>query len=182
MTPPPSWTRWLEVQALYPVGVSRRISLANSFGISGRLATNRLSRLLHTRPARALLRRLEGMDPDALKALRIHAALNEEQARAAFRTTMVANISAPLIGLAVVNQSFPGWLSDLMDRPGAADTVLAFAVLSVLTIALIVFFSLSASNHARDLRHLIDIGAARRGVFFGAEDADGAGDVIEPET
>ena len=186
MPPPPTWTRWLEIQALYPVRVTRRISLANSMGLSGRLAPSRLTRLVATKPAQALLTRLSAMEPDAIKSLRIHAALNEEQARAAFRTTMVANVSAPLIGLAVINQSFPGWLSNWVNQPGdagaaATNAVAVFIVIGILTIALITFYALSAANHARDLRHLIDIGAAARGVYFGAEDADGMIEVIDVE-
>ena len=171
------------MQSLYPPSVARRAGRILTTGVSSRLGSARMRGLMGTREAKALTGWLDTQPLDRVKRLRVLAALNEEQARGALRTTLIANITVPLIALAVLNQTFPGWhtpLTSRADEPAVFGILLLTVIPALLVIAGIGFFAVSYSNHARDLRQLCDVAAAKRGVYFGAEDADETGIDYDP--
>lgn len=166
------------LQTLYPPSVARRIARVFQTGLSTRLGSLRMQGLLRTPEAKALVAFLSEQSPDRLKALRVMAALNEEQARDASRRTLIANVTAPLVILAIVNQTFPGWHS-VFTADGLQNQEIFVGICLivgfVVAYGITAFFAITYFNHARDLRHLIDAASATRGVYFGAEDADEPG-------
>ncbi|GLQ19875.1 hypothetical protein GCM10007854_08300 [Algimonas porphyrae] len=112
-----------------------------------------------------------------IKTLRTFAVVNQEQASAAFRITVVANVTIPVVIITVLNLIFPGSPADMFRSLFALNEggtvfvwLLVVAYLSLLAGGL--GFGIANLSNARDIRHLIDLHAAERGIFFGLEDED----------
>lgn len=136
---------------------------------------NRIGDLLDSHGAAQLALLLDQRDDARVKALRTFAAINHEQAVAAFRLTLIVNVSVPVLILTLLNQAFPGLLGRLYTASRQAGELSFWIQLNVLLTALallllILIYSISCLNQARDIRHLIDLFAAERSIYFGLED------------
>ena len=165
---------WTAIQAMFPA--YRAISSKNwAYAISNRMHGTRLTKLREGRWATALSELLKRRGDARLKALRTFAAINHEQAVAAFRLTLVVNVSVPVLILTLLNQAFPGAVGRFSTESLDAGQLAFWLQLNILLTALvfllvILIYSVCALNQARDIRHLIDLFAAERGIFFGLED------------
>ena len=170
---------WEEIAAIFKARYGLKFKSFLTTSMSSRLSLKRLSKLRETKQAALLQSLLSTQSNENLKALRTFAAINQEQANASFKMTMVANVSAPIGILALFHQLSPQGLGalilDVYDNDTALLTVI---IISLLTLALIIFIAIYAVanlNQARDVRHLIDLYAAERGIYFGLEDMDADG-------
>lgn len=146
-------------------------------GVSPRLGRNRLTRLMSLPAAGPLAALLDQRPIERIKALRTYAAINLEQASAALRMTVVVNVSIPVIVVAILSQISSGQIWAGMWAFYSEDPyqwlALAIPVAFALT-ALIIIMAVGATRlgQARDIRHLIDLFAADRGIYFGLDDMD----------
>ncbi len=157
----------------------RGISFKSVFltGLSTRIHKNRLSKLRGTKQAQFMFESLKDLPSHQIKALRTFAAINQEQAISAFRLTMVGNISIPIAVIAILHQLLPNGLGatilDFYNDDQAAIIGLAMGfIIGITLISIIALYALGNLNQARDIRHLIDLHAAERGIYFGLEDMD----------
>lgn len=167
---------WTYIQSLLPrfVGLS---SLKWVGGVSPRLGRDRLGRLLALRAAAPLAALFDQRSSKRVKALRTYAAVNMEQASAALRMTIVVNVSIPVIIVAVLSQISSGkiWASYWSLFADSTLEQIAFAapaVIALLILMIILGLGASRLGQARDIRHLIDLLAAERGIYFGMDDMD----------
>lgn len=173
---PTSVEDWTEIQSMFPRSGGRRI-LRWLGGVSPRLGRHRLTRLLALPAAGPLAEMLEQRSPARIKALRTYAAINMEQASAALRMTIVVNVSIPVIIVAVLSQVSSGKIWADMWSFYAEDAAqwLAFAIpmtMAFITLVIILAVGATRLGQARDIRHLIDLIAADRGIYFGLDDTD----------
>ena len=170
----PIRSQWDEIVKIFKARSAFRLHKYWMGGLTSRLGANRLSLLRGTKQARRLDALLHDLTNRDVKALRTFAAVNQEQATAAFRLTMVTNITWPAGVLAILHQFSPDGLGALVQTHFESDflflTVLgATVILMVIGVAL---FALANLSQARDIRHLIDLHAAERGIYFGLEDME----------
>lgn len=166
---------WEKIQALFPAKAAMRPNKAWLNGMSTRLAGNRLTRLLGGPNAGHLAAILDQCSDDRVKALRTYAAVNLEQAVSAFRVTMIGNFSIPIIMLSVAHQLTDGGVSKLFEFIHQGDTaaivgLIVGGIFALVALFAVLLYALASLNQARDMRHLIDLFAADRGVYFGLED------------
>lgn len=167
---------WVKIIGLFPIGrflVPRKFA---SMGFSSRLNAHAISRLWESRAAGHLAAKLDQTDDARIKALRTYAAIYLEQISSAFRLTLVVNVTVPFLLLTFANLLVPGGLGQLLQDTygGDAEGSLIFGGLvlaSVIFAACISIFALAQLNRARDIRNLIDLHAADRGIYYGLEDA-----------
>ena len=170
---------WDEIQALFPArkGI-RRQSFEN--GMSSRLSGKRMKRLMGSDSAQKLDALLSERGLERVKALRTFASINHEQALAAFRITVVTNVSIPVILLTVMNILAPNLLDSLRNLFNIIANVsfqtqlapVLFLSVVALWTATFLTYAVLCLGQAREIRHLIDLHAAERGVYFGLEDMD----------
>jgi len=173
---------WEKIQALFPARRAMRPNKAWYNGLSTRLGRDRLTNLLSTPSAGHLAAILDQCSDERLKALRTYAAINLEQATSAFRVTMIGNVTTPIILLSIAHQLTDGGVGKIFELIHQGDVSVMFGmVFAFIFLGLIIFFvlvyALACLNQARDIRHLIDLFAADRGVYFGLEDS---GDLSSP--
>ncbi|MGB3455792.1 MAG: hypothetical protein WBG08_04395 [Litorimonas sp.] len=165
---------WAELCRLARAKLSRRMR-GWSFGTSPRLGRNRVARMLADPGMKAVQAALDRTSDARLKTLRAYAVVNQEQAAAALRMTAIANVSVPVVLVTVVTQVTDGRIwTDLFalysQEPDAVLVMGSAVLLSVLGVLLIMAIGATRLGEARDLRHLIDLNAADRGIHFGLED------------
>jgi hypothetical protein len=165
---------WEQVQALFPAQNSIT-SKSWTFGFSGRLPRTRIDRLMQTQAAAKLALMLDQRSNMRIKALRTFAAVNLEQATAAFRISIIANVSVPILLLTVINLLFPGSLGRIFLSTFEVSQQFLMIQLGVMFLTLswllaVLIYAVACLNQARDIRHLIDLTAAERGIYFGLED------------
>ena len=102
--------------------------------------------------------------------------MNLEQAVSAFRITIVGNFSIPIIMLSVAHQLTDGGVRKLFEFIHQGEFVaiifmIVFGIFMLMLLFLVLVYALASLNQARDIRHLIDLFAADRGVYFGLEDS-----------
>ena len=170
----PIRSKWDEIVKLFKARSAFRLHKYWMGGLTSRLGYKRVSLLRSTKHAIRLDEILKDLTNRDVKALRTFAAVNQEQATAAFRLTMVTNITWPVGFLAILHQLSPDGLGALIQKYFESDflflTVLGTTVIiSVIGVAL---FALANLSQARDIRHLIDLHAAERGIYFGLEDME----------
>lgn len=175
-TPRPIFDLWEEIASLFKARHGIKFQDAFLTGMSSRVSAKRLSKLRGTKQAKTLLNMLSDLPKEAVKALRTFAAINQEQAVASFRMTMVGNVTIPIGILAILHQILPKGLgATIVDLYDDEHALLWLIVISLITTALVVIvavYALANLNQARDIRHLIDLHAAERGIYFGLEDMD----------
>lgn len=168
---------WVAIQALFSAKDIMRPRMAWLNGISSRLSGRRLGRLMEGKNVGRLAAYLDQCSDDRLKALRTYAAINLEQAMAAFRMTIIANVSAPIVLISVVHQFLDGGLGAFLTKihQGDPSSILGMLIgggIGVLMLLLVIMYAVANLNQARDIRHLIDLLGADRGIYFGLEDAE----------
>jgi hypothetical protein len=133
------------------------------------------------RGAKALDAFLSKRSRGRVKALRTYALVNQEQAAAALRMTVIANATIPIAFVTVLTQISDGqiWASatlwdgvrDLyVEDPVFFGFLAAVCLLSFFVLFWLLAYSATRMGQARDVRHCIDLHVAERGVFFGLED------------
>ncbi len=168
---------WAHIQALFKARSVMRPKAAWFNGVSSRLSRRRLERLTQSPSARTLKDYLADKTPNGLKTLRTFAAVNLEQASSAFRLTMIANITVPIVLLSVLHQLSPNGLGQLIKTVIGDDSEMMLSMIigglgGIIVLILLISYALANLGQARDLRHLLDIYAAERGIYFGLEDKD----------
>lgn len=172
---------WLEIESYFSTGRAMLPNKSWSSWISTRAGAGRLSKVLGKPGAGRLAAKLDQLDDERIKALRTVAALNFEQASYGFRTTVIANVTAPVLVLTLVSQMTSGSLGanviEIYRKAGGLLFIAVMTLFACLALAFMIAYALAALNQARDIRHLIDLHAAERGIYFGLEDA---GDLHSP--
>ena len=171
---------WNHVSEMFPIKSYTRPRLAWFNGVSHRLLTTRLIDIADKKGGKTLYDYLSEKSDADVKALRVISAVNHEQAVAGFRTVMVGNVSVPLALIALANQLLPGGIGNFAIELLGGDTNAYLGALlgGCVGIILLVIFTIYALAHltqARDIKNLIDIYAAQRGIYFGLEDIDDLG-------
>ncbi len=166
---------WEKIRSLFPSKKAMRPNKAWFNGLSTRLGDDRLERLLSDPRSQQLAVVLDQFDDERLKAIRTYAAVNLEQALSAFRLTMIGNVTTPIILLSVIHQVTNGGIKEFFELFHQGDNLaMAFIFggigLSVIAVFFVVVYAVASLNQARDIRHLIDLFAADRGLFFGLDD------------
>ena len=167
---------WCEIEELFP---ARKAMSAQSFiskGLSDRATSRRLSAVMKNPGAAILAARLDQMDDARVKALRTFAAVNLEQAVYGMRATIIVNVTVPVLIFTLINQISSGeWAKPFLNAHNDGLwgwLFLGVIGLSLLFLLFLVTFALASMNQARDIRHIIDLQAAERGIYFGLEDAE----------
>ncbi len=168
---------WQHIAELFKASSAMRPSQAWFNGVSTRLDFKRVEKMQSTKRAKALKAYLGGLSNQRIKTLRTYAAINQEQTLAAFRVTLLGNVSVPILLLTFANQITDGGITAIFKRLHENDPMFFYALLggtmgAVAAIALIAIYALANLNQARDVRHLLDLTAAERGIYFGLEDMD----------
>ena len=167
---------WAEIEALFPTRRAMRPNKAWTNGISTRAGQGRLTRMTANPGAGPLAAKLDQMDDARVKAMRTFAAVNLEQASNGFRLTLVANVTVPVLVLTVANLLSPNGIGAMFlaapSDEGILLLLIAVIVFALLTLTSIITYALAGLNQARDIRHIIDLQAAERGIYFGLEDID----------
>ena len=167
---------WNEIETMFPSSRAMRPNKSWTNGISTRVGGRRLTRMLGNSGAGPLAAKLDQLDDARVKALRTFAAVNLEQATQGFRVTLIANVTVPVLILTVVNLLAPNgigslFLPDTNDPRMWALLTFVFGLVFVMLVG-IAAYALASLNQARDIRHLIDLFAAERGIYFGLEDIE----------
>jgi hypothetical protein len=167
---------WQGIVSQFPIGRFLLPRKFASMGFSSRLNTHAISRLLESRSAEQLAAILDQVDDARIKALRTYAAIYLEQISSAFRLTLVVNVTVPFLLLTFANLLVPGGLGQLLKDTYGGDVEGSFifgglVLASVIFAACVSIFALAQLNRARDIRNLIDLHAANRGIYYGLEDA-----------
>lgn len=130
-------------------------------GLSVGAGRGRLKQLLTSSEAKKLTPRLEALPDAEFAVFRSYAQVNLEQAQAAVRLSLIANITIPVGFLVLVNQFFPGSVRSLVSYVGV-DAML----LGLLSAGSLLFFAIwycyAGVFQARNLEHLTVIAAAKR--------------------
>lgn len=100
-----------------------------------------------------------------------------EQAAAAMRMTIIVNVSIPIIIVTILSQISSGQLwnnlwSTYSDEPYGWLAIAVPLVTSLSILILVLAVGATRLGQARDIRHLIDLIAADRGIYFGLDDTD----------
>ena len=166
---------WEKIRALFPSKKAMRPNKAWVNGLSTRLGDDRLDRLLSDPRSQRLAVILDQFDDDRLKAIRTYASVNLEQALSAFRLTMIGNVTTPIILLSVIHQLSNGGIKEFIGWLHQGDAlsmavIFGFIVFFAMIVFFVVVYAVASLNQARDIRHLIDLFAADRGLFFGLDD------------
>lgn len=160
---------WNEATELFSNFKAMRPRSSWLTGLSVSAGRGRLERLKTSKPAKALLPKLDALPDDEFSVFRSYAQVNLEQAESAVRLSLVANITIPLGFLVVANQFFPGIVRSLVDYTGA-DAMLLGLVSAGTLLFIAIWYCYAGVFQARAIDHLTTIAAARRGL-----DANGGG-------
>lgn len=176
-TPQTVLQNWKDIQAMFKARSAMRPNMAWFNGISSRLASKRLPRLMESRSAKRLRLYLDNQSDKNVKTLRTYAAINQEQVASAFKVTLFGNISIPILLFTLFHQLSDGALASLfrqvyIESPTAFWRFVFGGLFMVVLFGSLAIYALANLNQARDIRHLIDIYAAERGIYFGLEDMD----------
>jgi hypothetical protein len=150
---------WAKIAPVFSNRAFMRPHSAWYFGLASRAGENRIRELTGSAPARRLKAVLAEADAAQISRLAVRSAINQDQAEAALRLTLVANISAPVGGLVLLNQFLPGSVVDtFLDL---SPLVVLMPLLMVVSILLaIIWYAYAGVAAARDLNHLLRIAQA----------------------
>jgi hypothetical protein len=171
---------WREIAAMFKARSAVSPSVKSWFsGLPSRIGYSRIDRLRESKRAKALNARLSKLPSETIKAVRTYAAINQEQAVSAFRVTIVTNITLPVGILALLHQLLPqglgqGILDLYGNEEGALIFLFAITGVTLFFLSWIMVYAWASVSQARDIRHLVDLHAAERGIYFGLEDMDDA--------
>ncbi|MFN7054519.1 hypothetical protein [Hyphomonas sp.] len=123
-------------------------------GVSSRAGPDRMARLTGSRPARRLAAIVSDLSGRDLTHLLVRSEINLEQALAALRMTLIANISIPLGLFLLANQLAQGSLVAIIaDAPVLAILIPFAMAFSLLGAAM--WYAYGGVVAARDLNHLL---------------------------
>ena len=167
---------WAQLVKLFPIFrylLPRKLA---SLGLSSRLHAHAISRLAENPAAGRLAAKLDQVGDARVKTLRTYAAIYLEQISSAFRLTLVINVTVPFLLLTFANLIAPGGLGKLLQDTYGGNVegsliFLGLVLVSVLFAAYMSIYALAQLNRARDIRSLIDLHAADRGIYYGLEDS-----------
>ena len=159
--PPGASDVWQETTVLFSNLRAMRPRRSWLTGLSVGTSPKRLDRLTQSRSAAQLMRRLLAMTPADFAVYRAYAHVNLDQAEAAMRLSLIANITIPVGFLVIVNQFFPGSIQQLLTIVGPAAMLGGVGCAAFLLVFLI-WYSYAGVFQARDIVHLTAIAAARR--------------------
>ena len=157
---------WDEATALYANRRGMRASGAWAVGMSARAHGGRLAQM-RARPAAKRVRHLlEGLSNRDLRVFHARAAINQEQAVAATRLTVLANVSVPLALVLLVGELAPGiwdWVFR-NEEPSIVVMSLAGLIGGLTAVGAVIWYAYAGVHQARDLYHLATLEMARRGL------------------
>jgi len=170
---------WTRIQAAFPARSAIRLKWTLYNGLSTRMSNKRLTRMMTGDGPDKLRDIMNASSDQRIKALRVMADVNHEQTSAAFKATMVSNVSAPLAFLALLHQILPGGLSQIVSYIQGEGPFLIYWNIGLMIIVsvmlmFVVGYAIANLGQSRDIKNLIDIYAAERGIFFGLEDNETA--------
>ena len=88
---------------------------------------------------------------------------------------MIGNVTTPIILISVIHQLSNGGIKEFFEWLLQGDTIAMAGMFGgiagfVIAVFFVVVYAVASLNQARDIRHLIDLFAADRGLFFGLDD------------
>ena len=91
--------------------------------------------------------------------------------------TAIVNVSIPVIFVTIATQVSDGAFWDKVvniyaDIPNGIDLLVWALLLTLAALCVLLGMGASRLGEARDIRHIIDLHAAERGIYFGLEDTD----------
>lgn len=167
---------WREATRLFSNVKAMRPRKSWASGLSVGTGPKRLERLMGSKGAAQLMPKLEALSDRELVIFRTYARINLEQAEAAMRLSLIANITIPVGFLVILNQFFPGTVQELFAYAGV-DAMLFGIGLAAAALLMLIWYSYAGVFQARDISHLAAIAAARRGA--GSADQESGGDSDE---
>ena len=168
---------WREAMHLFSNFRGMRPRRSWASGLSVGTGPKRLERLTGSKGAAQLMPKLERLSDRELVIFRTYARINLEQAEAAMRLSLIANITIPVGFLVILNQFFPGTVLELVEYAGP-EAMLVGVGLAAGLLLILIWYSYAGVFQARDISHLAAIAAAKRGA--GVSDQEGSGDSDEP--
>ncbi|QYJ01131.1 hypothetical protein KUV46_01755 [Thalassovita mediterranea] len=168
---------WREAMRLFSNFRGMRPRRSWMSGLSVGTGPKRLERLTGSKGAAQLMPKLERLSDRELVIFRTYARINLEQAEAAMRLSLIANITIPVGFLVILNQFFPGTVLELVEYAGP-EAMLVGVGLAAGLLLILIWYSYAGVFQARDISHLAAIAAAKRGA--GVSDQEGSGDSDEP--
>lgn len=170
---------WREAMHLFSNFRGMRPRKSWASGLSVGTGPKRLERLMASRGARQLMPKLEALSDRELVIFRTYARINLEQAEAAMRLSLIANITIPVGFLVILNQFFPGTVQELFDYAGV-EAMLGGTAAAAVVLLLLIWYSYAGVFQARDISHLAAIAAAKRGASASDDEGSGNGDESGP--
>lgn len=170
---------WREAMRLFSNRRGMRPRRSWMSGLSVGTGPKRLERLMASRGARQLLPKLEALSDRELVIFRTYARINLEQAEAAMRLSLIANITIPVGFLVILNQFFPGTVQELFDYAGV-EAMLGGIAAAAVVLLLLIWYSYAGVFQARDISHLAAIAAAKCGASASDDEGRGNGDEAGP--
>lgn len=167
---------WREAMRLFSNFRGMRPRRSWMSGLSVGTGPKRLERLTASKGAAQLMPKLERLSDRELSIFRTFARINLEQAEAAMRLSLIANITIPVGFLVILNQFFPGTVLELVEYAGP-EAMLVGVGLAAGLLLILIWYSYAGVFQARDISHLAAIAAAKRGA--GASDQEGSGNSDE---
>ena len=168
---------WRDAVRLYSNARGMRPQATWFSGVASRTSPRRVEALRRSSAARRLEALIVPLNSAAPRRLEALAAVNVEQASAALRLTLIANISLPVGSVLLFNQLFPGTVTTLIESSSPSSVILALSMMAALMLAAL-WYSYSGVRQARDLLHLILI--ARSGATLDHAGAVGGEDAPAP--
>ena len=154
---------WAEVSALFSNVRGMRPRKSWFTGLSVGAGRHRLERLTASKAARTIMPRIEALSDSGFALFQTYVRVNFEQAQAAMRLTLIANITIPVGFLVIANQFFPGLVQDFIDFTSLDATLIALGTAGA-ALCLAIWYCYAGVFQARDLSHLTAIAAAKRGA------------------
>lgn len=133
-------------------------------GVPARSHRDRLARLSSGKSARRVLARLAECTEADVRQLGELAAINAEQAETAFRRAFVVNISAPFAFVVAFGQLAPATFADIVQSLAAPGPTSALIVILAALVPLSIGYTYLRATDARDLRDLVRLHGAARGL------------------
>jgi hypothetical protein len=169
----PVETIWSQIAPIFSNRAFMRPHRSWFGGVSERTGFDRMAQLTRSAPARRLAPIVAGLDAVEIGRLVVRSAINQDQAASALRLTLVANISAPVGALVLINQFLPGSVGDLI-RSLPPEVVLVPLFMMIALLIGVIWFAYAGVAAARDLNHLLRLHLAdKTGGAGGADDEDG---------
>lgn len=155
---------WLLFERKFSNLRGMRPGFGNLVGVSNRTYPKRVSQLEMCAGADLVREKTYGLSKTDLNVLLTKAIVNHEQAVAALRLTLIANVTIPLGGLLAFSQVLPEVAEDarlFLADGGAFSAILGGTVVGLVLLAL--WYVYAGVAQARDLLHILKMEMARRG-------------------